>query len=114
MREGGDDLRYIATLEAAIAAAPPAKAAEAAAGRACLEKWRGLIRNWRATPPDGAAAPSEKGSGAVDADTGWIMGKRVTGTARESPLINELASRHSGADWQRMRREIADCILRLP
>jgi len=49
----------------------------------------------------------------VDADTGLIMGEGGIGTAGESPLINALATRFTGDQWQQMRREIAEWILKL-
>jgi len=107
MREGGDDLRYIATLEKAIA---NSKSKDAAVAQQCLDRWRNLIRKAR---PAVKATSSTGISKAVDADTGLVMGEGVIGTAGESPLINALATRFTGEQWQQMRREIADWILKL-
>ncbi|MFA7006025.1 MAG: hypothetical protein WC429_18420, partial [Verrucomicrobiia bacterium] len=112
MREGGDDLRYIAALEKAITGAREKKPAQAAA-QAVLDRWRNLIRKARPISQEPAPTTNSNISQAVDADTGLIMGKGVIGTAGESPLINALATRFSNEQWQQMRREIADWIIKL-
>lgn len=112
MREGGDDLRYIATLEKAISNATGRKPAEAASAQRFLEDLRRLIRNARSAPREVVAAQAPA-PGAVDADTGLIMGQGAIGTAGESPLINALAVRFDGDHWQSLRREIADWIVKL-
>jgi len=106
MREGADDLRYIATLEKAITNAR----VSAAGAQQCLDRWRNLIRN--ALPATQATSRADV-TKAVDADTGLIMGEAGIGSAAESPLIHALARRFSGEQWQQMRREIADWILKL-
>ncbi|MCX6901138.1 MAG: hypothetical protein NT105_20885 [Verrucomicrobia bacterium] len=113
MREGGDDLRYIATLEKAIAGARPAKPKEAAAAQAVLDRWRNLIRKARPAAQKTSPAPASNVSKAVDADTGLIMGEGVIGTAAEAPLVNALATRFTGDQWQQMRHEIANWIIKL-
>lgn len=113
MREGGDDLRYIATLEKAIAAARKKKPAQAAAAQTVLDRWRNLIRKARPIPQESTPVTNSSVSQAVDADTGLIMGKGVIGTAGESPLVNALATRFTNEQWQQMRREIADWIIKL-
>ncbi|MCC7209812.1 MAG: hypothetical protein IT323_21080, partial [Anaerolineae bacterium] len=110
MREGGDDLRYLATLEKAIIDAPEAKRAQRVAAQAVVDRWRGLVRNARPKSPEALPATSAKVSPAIDADTGLIIGQGAIGTAGESPLINGLAARLDGERWQQMRREIADRI----
>jgi len=106
MREGADDLRYIATLEKAIAnARVPTTGAQQ-----CLDRWRNLIRKARPATQTTSRTGVTK---AVDADTGLIMGEAGIGSASESPLINALATRFTGEQWQQMRREIADWILKL-
>lgn len=97
MREGGDDLRYIATLERAIDGARGGKPQEAAGAQRCLLRWRNLIRK---------SGPGEPKDGLK-----LVVGKG--GTAGESPLIHTLAERFSAEQWQQMRREFADWILRL-
>lgn len=110
MREGWDDLRYLATLEHAIATAPPERASKAAGARRFLDSWRGLIRHARpATPAD-----SETPGDAVDLDTGLLMGRGASGTAQESPLILALSARFRGEQWQQMRRDLASWILAFP
>jgi hypothetical protein len=113
MREGSDDLRYIATLESAVAAARDKKPNKTAAAQAVLDRWRNLIRKARPALQEPAPTTNANISKAVDADTGLIMGKGVIGTAGESPLINALATRFSNEQWQQMRREIADWIIKL-
>jgi hypothetical protein len=112
MREGGDDLRYIATLEKAISDARGRKPEEAASAQRFLENLRGLIRNARSTPGSAVSAQAPA-PGAVDADTGLIMGQGAIGTAGEAPLINALAVRFDGDHWQALRREIASWIIKL-
>lgn len=112
MREGFDDLRYLATLEAAIEGAR-AKAPDAAAkAKAFADRLRGSIRGARPGPADATPGPALSG-GPVDADTGLIMGQGSVGSAQEAPLIHALATRFSAEDWRRMRRDIADWIVRL-
>ena len=113
MREGGDDLRYLATLEKAIAAAREKKPDQATAAQTVLDRWRNLIRKARPALQDPPRTANTRISEAVDADTGLIMGQGVIGTAGESPLINALATRFSNEQWQQMRREIADWIIQL-
>jgi len=113
MREGGDDLRYIATLEKAIVNAPPPKRDQARAAQALLDHWRDLIRKARPASREGTPAAAAGISQAVDADTGLIMGKGDIGTASESPLVNALATRFSSEQWQQVRREIAGWIVKL-
>lgn len=113
MREGGDDLRYIATLERAIADAPAAKRRQALAAQATLDRWRELVRRAHPKPPERPGATTAGVSRAVDADTGLIIGQGIIGTAGESPLVNALASQFRGEQWQQMRREIADWIVAL-
>ena len=114
MREGGDDLRYIATLEAAIAAARKAKPNAAAAAQRDLDKLRSLVREAK-VPQDGqpAARAGARETREVDLDTGLVMGVGRVGSAAESPLINALAQRFTGEDWQRLRERIAQHIVRL-
>jgi len=117
MREGADDLRYIATLEKAVADAREKKPNETAAAQAVLDRWRNLIRKAKpsSSPPlrGGNPATESRATKAIDADTGLIMGEGVIGTAGESPLINALATRFTSDQWQHMRREIAARIMRL-
>jgi len=113
MREGGDDLRYISTLEKAIADARAGKPDQAADAQAVLDRWRNLIRKARPALQEPPPTANANISRAVDADTGLIMGKGVIGTAGESPLINALATHFSNEQWQQMRREIADWIIKL-
>lgn len=113
MREGGDDLRYIAALEKAIADAPAPRRSQARAAQAFLDRWRDLVRKARPASRETPPAPRAAISQAVDADTGLIIGKGVIGTPGESPLVNALAMRFSGEQWQRTRREIADWIVKL-
>lgn len=112
MREGFDDLRYLAALEAAIETARAGRPSEAAAAQAFLERVRGMIRGARPGPADAAPRPAPSG-GAIDADTGLIMGQGTVGSALEAPLIHAIAARIAAEDWRRMRREIADWIVRL-
>ena len=114
MREGGDDLRYIATLEAAIAEARTSKPKEAAAAQDYLGKLRALIRAAK-VPQDGAATADAgtRETREVDLDTGLVMGVGRVGSAAESPLINALAQRFTGDDWQRLRERVAQHIVRL-
>lgn len=112
MREGFDDLRYLTTLEAAIEGASAKAPDECAKARAFVGRLRGLIRGARPGPAEPAQGPSPPG-GPVDADTGLIMGQGIVGSAEEAPLINALATRFSAEDWRRMRRDIADWIVRL-
>ena len=113
MREGGDDLRYIAALEKAILDAPAPKRAQAGAAQALLDRWRDLVRKARPGQQEGSPASKGRISPAVDADTGLIMGKGVIGTPSESPLVNALAVRFSGEQWQQFRREVAEWIVKL-
>jgi hypothetical protein len=68
------------------------------------------------TPTKGGEAPGQQSkprAGQVDVDTGLIMGEGVIGTAAESPLINALAHRFTGDQWQGLRRQMAEWIVRL-
>lgn len=112
MREGFDDLRYLATLEAAIEGARAKAPDVAAKAMAFADRLRGLIRGARPGPADAVPEPVSS-VGPVDADTGLIMGQGVVGSAQEAPLIHALATRFSAEDWRRMRRDIADWIVRL-
>lgn len=112
MRTGGDDLRYFAALENAIANARGRKPQQAAAAEAFLNQVRGLVRNAR--PAAGSASASSGTSGgAVDLDTGLQMGQGVVGSAKEAPLIDALANRLSGDGLQQLRRQVAEWIIRL-
>ena len=114
MREGGDDLRYIATLEAAIAANRQRRPDEAAAAQAYLDKLSQLIR--RAQVPaktEPATEEQRAGRREIDLDTGLVMGVGRVGSADESPLINALAQRLTGSAWQRVREKVVGHIVRL-
>ncbi len=112
MREGGDDLRYIATLENAIEAASPRDPRASAESRRFLDDLKAMIRRAKTTGPMPAATPSPA-SGAIDADTGLIMGQGAIGTPGESPLTHALATRFDGDHWQSLRRDIAQRIIKL-
>jgi hypothetical protein len=116
MREGGDDLRYIATLEKAIADSRQRKPEAAAAAEKFLADLKGPIHNAHMAPAKSAepsAPPSKPAGNRVDIDTGLVMGEGVIGSASESPLINALAHRFTGDQWQGIRRQMAEWIVRL-
>jgi len=111
LREGGDDLRYIATLEAAIAANRERKPIVAAAAQAYLDKLSQLVQRVRVpAKAEPAAEEPPAGRREIDLDTGLVMGVGRVGSAEESPLINALAQRFSGSDWQRVRAAVAQHI----
>ncbi len=111
MREGGDDLRYLATLEAAIRDAR-GKPAEVRDAREFLARLRSLVRGARiAEQPD--LPDDSPAGGEIDLDTGIAMGTATVGSSAEAPLIDALARRFTGAQWREIRREIADRIVRL-
>jgi hypothetical protein len=107
MREGGDDLRYLATLEKAVAGARERKPDQARAAQAALDRRRHLIRGAQpfSSPPRRGGNPAAE-SRAAQTIPGF-------GTAGESPLINALATRFTADQWQQMRREIAEWIVKL-
>lgn len=111
MREGADDLRYIATLEAAIEAARRQEIAEWPDARRFLDNLRSLIRNAR--PAADSLAVASKQGDVLDADTGLIMGQGAIGTPGESPLIFALATRFDADHWQSVRRDIVAWIIKL-
>ncbi|MGI5818644.1 MAG: hypothetical protein ACOX9R_11170, partial [Armatimonadota bacterium] len=84
-REGYDDMRYIATLEAAIAQA----------------RERGID-----------TADAER---ALDAAAAMLptLPDEITQIEEESPLLVATAQRHTGADWDRMRARLAEAIIAL-
>ena len=114
MREGGDDIRYIATLEAAIAKDGRVKPAAAAAATRYLAGLKSLIRS--AEVADAGASPTPAGraaAGEIDLDTGLVMGEGKVGSAEEAPLIHALATRYTGAQWQAVRERLAEHITKL-
>lgn len=116
MREGGDDLRYLATLEHWIAHARGGQSSAAQGARQYLDQWRSLIRNARPLAPSASAGTTNvpvASPAAIDIDTGLVMGQGGIGTAGEAPLIQALASRGNGEQWQQMRRELARWIIQL-
>ncbi|MGM0494279.1 MAG: hypothetical protein ACQER1_15220, partial [Armatimonadota bacterium] len=84
-REGYDDMRYIATLEDAIERAQ-AQGVDTADAESALDK---------------AAAMLPK------------LPDEIEQVEGESPLLIETARRHSGADWDAMREELAREIVAL-
>jgi len=113
MRAGADDLRYFATLEKAIADAPAGKKTEAAQAAVFLQQVQGLVRRSRPSTTAETSTRPEKPTGQIDLDTGLEMGKGVVGKAAEAPLIHALDQRFSADDWQRLRRQTADWIVKL-
>lgn len=114
MREGFDDIRYIATLEDLIQKRGKDKPKETVGAQEYLAKLRSVIRDAKVsdvTVRPEALGGNEKGE--IDLDTGIVMGTGVVGSAAEAPLINAMAARFSGDDWQRIRREIARHIIAL-
>lgn len=113
MREGGDDLRYLATLERAIASAGDRKPRQVARAEALLDQLRSLVREAKVTDAGEPASQATTAGDQVDLDTGLVMGTGRVGSAEEAPLINALALRFSGEDWQRMRAAVAEQIAQL-
>ena len=112
MREGGDDIRYLATLEDAIRTAPQSRQQQATEARQFLVKLKGLVRNARLRLP-AANQQAEHPGNVLDFDSRLLMEPPRGGTAAEAPLVNALAHRFTGSQWQQIRRQIADRILRL-
>lgn len=84
-REGVDDMRYVATLEAAVERA----------------RARGIDTTDAQRALDAAAAMLPK------------LPDEILQVEGESPLLVETAARHAGADWDRMRAELARAIIAL-
>jgi hypothetical protein len=95
MRQGGDDLRYIATLQALIVKQRKAHPRASLAAQRVLTSLRALI-----------TAPLK------NIRKGW-KGGVAAGTPAVSPLIHALAQSYSGAQWQVLRRRIAMAIITL-
>ena len=97
MRQGGDDLRYVATLQYLMAKEKNAKPQAVAAAQKVLDALRNRI-----------TAPLEK------IRKTWNGGFNARcGTPAESPLIHALAESYTGAQWQALRRHIAEAIITL-
>jgi hypothetical protein len=90
MREGGDDLRYLATLEESVSTREDSRPDQAKAAKAYLGKLRRIIR-----------------------DAKLSGGPYPKGTPNEDPLLNALSERFSGEQWQAIRQEIVGHILAL-
>jgi hypothetical protein len=111
MREGYDDLRYIATLEHWIAVKG---GAEAKAAQAYLVKLRALVREMKPAPAGtDAQLPMAKPGEQADLDTGIVIGAGKIGSAEEAPIVNALARRFTAEQWQSIRNEIAAWIGKL-
>ncbi len=82
-REGVDDIRYIATLEAMIERAEDA-GIDTSDAQTALDRAEGML--------------PELPSG-------------IESVEGERPVLRETAERHSGAEWDRMRAEIARAIM---
>jgi hypothetical protein len=93
-REGIDDLRYLYTLERAIAEREGDKPQQAAAARVWLEELR-------------ASIPAPQG---LEINT---SGCRATDDENGSPFINAIAQQFSSEDYQRIRSEAAEHIAAL-
>ena len=112
MREGGDDLRYLATLEEAIRTAPENRRKQAVDARLFLAKLKRLVRNARLRS-SATVKPVEQSANSLDLDSPLLMEPPRPATAAEAPLINALAHRFTGDQWQQIRREIVNRILSL-
>lgn len=111
MREGYDDLRYLATLEHW---ANLKGGAEGKASRAYLDKVRALVRDVKPAPAGSdAQLPMAKPGEQADLDTGIVIGAGKIGSAEEAPIVNALARRFTAEQWQTIRNEIAVWIGRL-
>jgi len=114
MREGFDDVRYMATLTELIKARKTAKPREAGEAQAFLDELEASVKNIKIVPAgqDARAATGKPGE-QVDADTGLVMGIGKTGTVQEAPLIYALMLRYSGERLQAVRATLVEHILRL-
>jgi hypothetical protein len=73
-----------------------------------------LIRDAQVAGADQPAPiASDQARGDVDLDTGLVIGEGRVGSAEEAPLINAIATRFLGAEWQQMREQVAAYILML-
>jgi hypothetical protein len=104
MREGGVDLRYLSTLEAAIEqhrSSHPDRARDAAA---FLDRLRNMIRTAK---PSSGRRPGR--TAALGAEQPLLM-HRDRGLENEAPLIRSLADRLNSAEWNELRDQIASHI----
>jgi len=74
---------------------------------------KNIVRRSRPAGSQRPPGPPEKPAGQIDLDTGLQMGQGVVGTAEESSLIHALDQRFDDGDWQQIRRQTADWILKL-
>lgn len=112
MREGRDDLRTLALLEA-LAQKNRDRFAEDLAWLDSLDR---VVREARVEDPTRlrAAVPARNGqSGIVDLDTGLRVGIGRIGTRGEAPLIDALSRRFDGAALDAIRLEAARRIRRI-
>jgi len=109
MREGFDDVRYLVTLESLIEEKSDQKPAEAAKAKEFQTRLRSLIEDAKF---GGQPAPTRVDR--VDLETRLACGNpKGNETGGRSPVINALAARFSGADWDSIRRMAVEHILAL-
>jgi hypothetical protein len=112
MREGFDDVRYMATLTDLIRTRKTSKPREAAEAQAFLDGMVERIRNLKITQT-APSGPAARAGFQIDLDTGVVMGEGKTGTVMEAPVIYALMRRYPGDQLQTLRAQIVEHILRL-
>ncbi len=114
MREGYDDVRYIFTLQELIRTKVGQKPKQAEKAQKYLDKLRNLFEGARPTDKPVKVIQKRSHKSKLDFDSPILFHKKqVKGSAKESPLINAVAIRFQGYDWDGIREKLIEHILAL-
>jgi len=110
MLQGGEDLRYLATLERAIQEHGSQRPAEAAAARHDLDRLRRLITGAGVERATGAVRRPPAASTGLDLDSPLLVAAPRPLGQDEAPIIHALAQRFAGSKLDELRTLLAHHI----